>query len=209
MPILNIILDLYVKSYYPIQGGLVADIPAFNEHGLLPPGVYEVTLDELATSRLVVGSADEQAWASEWRGHLVANLRVLVDQLWEIGVENIYVDGSFVESKPGPNDIDGYFECDLMRLATGDLQRDLNALDRYKCWTWSPASRRPDSSSTKRQLPMWHFYRVELYPHTPLTSSGIRDEHGNELQFPAAFRRQRETGRQKGIVKLVRGTSDD
>jgi hypothetical protein len=148
----------------------VADVPAFNEHGLLPPGAYELTPDELTASRLVVGSADQSAWAPEWRGHLVANLRVLIDQLWQVGVENIYVDGSFVESKPRPNDIDGYFECDLMRLATGDLQRELNALDQYKCWTWSPASRRPDSSSTKLQLPMWHFIELNstrIHPSHP------------------------------------------
>jgi hypothetical protein len=47
---------------------------------------------------------------------------------------------------------------------------------------------------------MWHRYRVELYP-----LSGIQDKYGNDLEFPAAFRQQRVTGEQKGIIKVVKG----
>ena len=189
----------------------LSDLPGFDENGVLPAGDYELTLDELAQSHLVVGLNDREPWSRKQRDRLVTNLRILVNQLWQVGVENVYIDGSFVENKPRPNDIDGYFDCKLMDLATGDLQRDLNALDPHKCWVWNPAARRPDPSSTKLQLPMWHIYRVELYPHAAsrMTSSGIRDEHGNELQFPAAFRRQRDTGRQKGIVKIIREGSHD
>lgn len=89
-------------------------------------------------------------------------------------------------------------------LASGRLERDLNALDPYKVWTWHPASRRPDPNSAKRQLPMWHRYRVELYPHSPGLLSGIRDQFGNDLQFPSAFRLSRGAYRPKGIVRLVR-----
>lgn len=189
----------------------MSDLPAFDEHGLLPAGDYELTLDELEQSHLVVGLDDGEPWSKRHRAFLVSNLRVLVMQLWQVGIEAVFIDGSFVEKKARPNDIDGYFECKLMNLATGDLQQDLNAIDPHKCWAWNPAVRRSDPSSTKLQLPMWHIYRVELYPHAAsrMTSSGIRDEHGNELQFPAAFRRQRDSGRQKGIVKIIRGRRHD
>ena len=182
------------------------ELPPFNSDGLLPPGEYELTLDELEASHLVVGVGGDEPWAIKTRRQLVQNLRILVAQLWQVGVTNIFIDGSFVENKPKPNDIDGYFECKLMDLATGDLQQALNELDPHRCWTWAQTARRADHSSTKRQLPMWHIYRVELYPHANArtTNSGIRDEHGNELQFPAAFRRERDTGRQKGIVKIIR-----
>lgn len=53
----------------------------------------------------------------------------------------------------------------------------------------------------KKQLPMWHQYRVELYPHFG-QSSGIQDQYGNELEFPAAFRRSRADGKPKGIIKI-------
>jgi len=80
--------------------------------------------------------ADEDSrWDTQWRRQLVENLGVLVRQLWQVGVTNVFVDGSFVENKDRPNDIDGYFECDLNRLASGELERDLNLLDPHKVWS--------------------------------------------------------------------------
>jgi hypothetical protein len=51
---------------------------------------------------------------------------------------------------------------------------------------------------------MWHQYRVEFYPHYPGLLSGIRDRYGNELEFPAAFRKSRTEERPKGIVQIVK-----
>ena len=158
----------------------------FNKDGLLPPEDYELTLNELRASVLVRGPQNENPWDVKWRLFLVDNLEALVQELWDVGIDQIYIDGSFVEEKAHPNDIDGYFECDLMELATGELERKLNALDPYKIWTWDSSSRKPYRGFTKKQLPMWHKYRVELYPHFG-QPSGILDEHGNQQQFPAAF----------------------
>lgn len=113
----------------------------------------------------------------------------------------IFIDGSFVEDKEHPNDIDGYFECELKRLASGELERELNLLDPHKIWTWDPASRRPYRKYPKKQLPMWHAYRVELYPHYGQLC-GIRDKYGHELEFPSAFRRSRRDGCPRGIIKV-------
>lgn len=179
-------------------------IPEFTKDGLLPPGDYEVTLDELRRSVLVVGPQDRANypnWDARWRAKLVDNLELLVRQLWQVGISDIFVDGSFVEDKDHPNDMDGYFVCELRRLASGELERELNLLDPYKVWTWDPASRRPYRGYPKKQLPMWHQSRVELYPHFGQLS-GIRDEHGNELEFPSAFRRSRRDGKPRGIVKI-------
>jgi len=59
----------------------------------------------------------------------------------------------------------------------------------------------------KRQLPMWHRYRVELYPHVPGLGlgSGILDRWGNELEFPSAFRQSRRDGTPRGIIKIRYG----
>lgn len=179
-------------------------LPSFTVDGLLPAGDYELTLSELAESLLVAGpqgDARSDNWNAGWRRQLVANLEVMVRQLWQVGVTEIFVDGSFVEDKDHPNDIDGYFECDLKRLASGELERDLNRIDPAKVWTWDPASRRPYRGYPKKQLPMWHAYRVELYPHVGQLS-GIRDRFGNELDFPAAFRLSRRTGGLRGIIKI-------
>jgi hypothetical protein len=166
-------------------------------------GDYDLTLPQLRESMLVRGPRDRSpTWDAAWRAQLVDNLGQLVQQLTDAGITEIFVDGSFVEDKDHPNDIDGYFECDLLALASGDLERRLNVIDRQKCWTWSPESRRPYRGYPKKQLPMWHFYRIELYPHVGQLS-GIRDRHGYELDFPTAFRLSRRDGAPRGIVKIV------
>lgn len=137
----------------------------FTKDGLSPPMDYEWTLNDLRASILVKGPRNEKSWDTKWRLFLVDQLEIVVQQLWEIGINQMYIDGSFVEEKSHPNDIDGYFECDLMELASGELERKLNALDPYKVWTWNSSSRKPYRGFTKKQLPMWHRYRVELYPH--------------------------------------------
>lgn len=185
-------------------------IPEFQADGLLPPGDYEVSFDELIRSVLVGGPVDLSGrpnWDAPWRATLVRNLEALTRQLWQVGITEVFADGSFVEDKDHPNDIDGYFVCDLNRLRSGELTRDLNFLDPGKVWTWDPASRRPYRGYPKKQLPMWHRYRVELYPHIPGSGlgSGIRDKYGHELEFPAAFRQSRRDGKPRGIVKIYHG----
>ena len=175
----------------------------FNQDGLLPPEDYMLTLEELKDSILVRGPGDGEPWDSAWRLHLVENLEIMVEQLWQIGIIDIFIDGSFVENKARPNDIDGYFKCDIFKFISGDITRELNALDPYKIWTWDSKSRRPYRNYTKKQLPMWHKYRVELYPEFN-QSSGIQDEFGNDLKFPAAFRKTRDRSLPKGIVKIIK-----
>lgn len=165
-----------------------------------------MTMGELKGSTLVEGPENGYPdWDAGWRPKLVENLEVMVGQLWEVGITGIFVYGSFVEDKDYPNDIDGYFECDVVDFARGNLQRELNALDPHKVWTWESASRRPYRNQTKKQLPMWHRYRVELYPHFSGLTSGSRDQFGNDLPFPSAFRLSRREYKLKGIVKLVKG----
>ena len=177
-------------------------LPLFDDDGLLPAGDYELSLDELRVSALVSGNgASSATWDARWRTRLVENLATLVRQLWQVGVREIFADGSFVEDKDHPNDIDGYFVCDLTTFASGELQRQLNLLDPHKVWTWDPAERRAFRGYPKKQLPMWHQYRVELYPHYGQFSE-IRDSFGNELEFPSAFRLSRRDGKPRGIVKI-------
>ena len=180
-------------------------IPSFNKHGLLPPGDYETTFDQLRSSVLIKGTRTYEL-DSAWRLYLIDQAEVLVKQLWQIGIDNIFLNGSFVEAKAHPNDIDGYFEVELRRVASGELERELNALDPYKAWTWDHAARKRYRNYAKAQLPMWHHYRVELYPHYPGLVA-LQDRHGNDLQFPAAFRTRRTTDEPKGIIKIMRGAT--
>ena len=177
---------------------------SFTTDGLLPPGDYELTVAELRESLLVRGviEAKNSTWDTAWRAKLVDNLSIMVGDLHAVGIREIWINGSFVEQKDHPNDIDGYFPCDLAYLASGRLEEDLNKINPRGIWTWDPTSRRPHRGYPKLQLPMWHAYRVELYPHVGQLT-GIRDRHGHELEFPSAFRQSRFDGAAKGIVKLI------
>ena len=181
-------------------------VPSFTAEGLLPPGDYEVTFDELRDSVLVAGPPNgsplREGWDAPWREHLTRQAETLCGQLWSVGITDVFLDGSFVETKGHPNDIDGYFTCDARRIASGDLKRDLNQIDPESAWTWDASARRAYRGYAKRQLPMWHAYRVELYPHYE-QFSGITDEHGHPLTFPAAFRKRRRDAAPKGIVKVI------
>ena len=156
----------------------------------------------------MIGTGDSTTWDQAWRAELVDRLELLVKQLWALGVDQIFIDGSFVEDKDHPNDIDGYFDAELSMDSKLDMTRfqelilNLNKADPHQVWTWDAKSRKPHYGDAKLQLPMWHIYRVELYPHLK-QDSGIKDAEGNELQFPSAFRQSRRNFKPKGIVQIV------
>lgn len=180
------------------------ELPAFTSAGVLPAGDYTLTLPQLARSALVQAPprrGHSRHWDRSWRSHLVDNLAVLAGELALVGIAEIFVNGSFVENKDHPNDIDGYFVCDRHRLLSGQLESELNRVAAIPCWTWESRDRRAVAGHG-RKLPMWIEYRVELYPHFG-QGTGILDHFGNELTFPAAFRLSR-SGQPKGIIKLVR-----
>lgn len=97
-------------------------IPPFTDEGLLPAFDIPATFENLRASHLVTGDGvGSKSWDRKWRAYLVDNLEVLVNQLWRVGIDQIFIDGSFVEEKDHPNDIDGYFECDRRELMSGRL----------------------------------------------------------------------------------------
>lgn len=150
---------------------------------------------------MVHGPGEDSPWNSQMRLMLVNNLDVLVNQLYTVGIDEIFIDGSFVEDKANPSDIDGYFVTDPNKLP--DIVTELNKIDPHKVWTWDWNDRIYDRNSAKAQLPMWHRYRVELYPHVG-QGTGILDEYGNEQKFPAAFRKTRDTFLPKGIIQIIK-----
>ena len=170
-------------------------LPSFNEHGLLPPDDYPFSIDQLRTSHLVTGAGNPStAWDARWRLHLVNNLEIIVMQMWEVGLTEIFADGSFVQDIDHPSDIDCYFVCDSKRLDS--VLPLLNANDSDGVWTCD-RDRRIPAPPKEPQLPMFIKYGIEMWPHPAMKGDA-------RTIFPKYFRQDRETKRPKGIVKIIR-----
>ncbi len=87
-------------------------IPAFEEHGYLPPGVHQASLEEIEI---------RFGCESELRRVQMESLRWLVDLARRAGVERLVVNGSFVTDTFEPNDVD------CLLLVGADFPRDPSA----------------------------------------------------------------------------------
>ena len=179
-------------------------LPRFNDDGLLPPGDYQLTIDQLKACMLVTGAGAERPdWDVNWRMRLVCSLEALVGQLWEVGItSSICIGGSFVEDRNHPHDIDGYFYCDDREFLSGQLEMRLNQLDPFQAWNWDRCSRTPDARG-KMHYPLWHRYRVDLFPNIG-QGTGVFDDAGNERSFYSLMRWSHRVGRLRGVILLRR-----
>ena len=154
-------------------------LPAFIEDGVLPPGDFELSISELKKSMLVRGPEnrpENHHWDNPWKMKLIENLEIMVRQLNQVGISEIFVDGSFVEDKDHPSDMDGYFVCDHRHLVSGDLEKELNFLDPHKAWTWDP-------ELLISSVMNWIFLRHSEFPAEMILrkgSSGLEGCHDQE-----------------------------
>lgn len=185
-------------------------IPSLQPNGLLAPGDYEVSFEELRLSgscrrpaskhgRAVVGRQVAQATDRQPRNpHESALASGHSGDLCRWFVRR----GQGLPERPRR----------LLRLrppgvglrgpgATAESARSIQGVD------LGPSFEKARRGYPKKQLPMWHRYRVELYPHVPGLGlgSGILDKWGNELEFPSAFRQSRRDGTPRGIIKIKYG----
>lgn len=202
---LDVILNVDVKYH---TGGKLINLH-FDENGLLPAGEYPMSLDDLEQSILVTGEEEiEGAWDTKWRLKLVKNLRVLVKQLWDEGITDIFIDGSFATDKLRPGDIDGYFVVEKPEeMIDSDFENELcirlNKHDEYNVWTWKDKDRKRPSEAEKGQLPMWWQYRVEMWPEYGQWSGQIHPITEEKLTHAQLFRVTKQ-GEEKGIIKLLK-----
>ena len=82
-------------------------IPAFEDDGNLPAGVYRALWREV----------EQRFGTGPHRKRLLRGLHSVLVKLEACGCETVYVDGSFVTSEPLPSDFDGAWE-----VAGVDLQ---------------------------------------------------------------------------------------
>ncbi|RAL21974.1 DUF6932 family protein [Thermoflavimicrobium daqui] len=175
----------------------------FNEYGYLPEGDHEMTISELKESILVLGDESTYQWKEGHRRYLVNNLEHLIQPLWTIGIESVYIDGSFCTDKETPKDIDAYFEFPddgktraqiLQELIA--LAHELNSLSEDGLWNWW--ERRPNSDFESKPE-MWFKYQIEIYPNC----FGVYATKDGK-KFDQMFR-QDKNGFPKGVIKLIKG----
>lgn len=117
-------------------------IPQLNNHGLLPPGVWDCTLGEIS---------DALCW-NDHRQKLFAGLTDFIAREWNpLGIScPIIIDGSFVRSKPIPDDIDVLVDLSgidsVKSLALGLALRfhSIEHKAAYKVDVWAQYPDRPD-----------------------------------------------------------------
>jgi hypothetical protein len=139
-------------------------IPAFRPDGNLPSGIHWATWQEVVDR---FGGTPERA-------PLVNGLRRALEALQAAGCPVVYIDGSFVSTKPDPNDFDACWEM------TGI---DRHALD--PIFTTFDPGRRAQKAR----------FGGELFP-----ADGIADLYGTT--FLDFFQIDKRTRRRKGIVAI-------
>jgi hypothetical protein len=134
---------------------------SFTPDWLLPPGDHSLTMSGLRQSHLVSGEGlGAPGWDRVWRAQLADNLEPFVQQLWLLGVERIFVNGSFVTAKPDPGDLDVIFESAFANYASILIR--LMMLEPALPWDLTHRPIDPGSGTPKPM--MWHQHRVEIFP---------------------------------------------
>lgn len=81
-------------------------IPDFDEHGNLPPGIYDADWQEIVV----------RFGSNAQRCKLIAGLRLALLSLQKAGCQTVYLDGSFVTAKLNPADYDGLWNFEGVSL---------------------------------------------------------------------------------------------
>jgi hypothetical protein len=190
----------------------------FNEYGYLPFGDHEMTFTELKNSILVLGDESVPIWNESRRLILVQNLQFIVQQLWDIGIQNVFINGSFCTDKAHPEDIDCYFDVSLplntpklevsqikqavVMEALSQLFDELNTRVGKSIWdVWKKVY--PDHYGNLKNE-MWERYRIDIFPNIRGVYSGVLNADGCNIKFDELFRKDRN-GVSKGIIKLMEG----
>jgi hypothetical protein len=171
-----------------------------------------LTFAQLQDSMLVKGpKTGSPNWDTQWRGFRTLSGEAFWPPTcgrWRTrcgtsGVEYLVLDGSFVEQKDHPNDIDACFPIARENWVSGRVELGLNRNRSEHVWTWDPGERykSKDPRAPHPKLPFWHKYRIDLWPD--YGQGAIDHEHLGWLTFEQAFRRTR-AGHPKGIVKVLR-----
>lgn len=134
-------------------------IPPLNEHGWLPDGIHDCTLQEAAQQFGTFQRSDR-------RPQLWAKFIEFMREAQECGlVEAVLVDGSFVTAKPAPNDIDLILVMPLGHDFSADFQpSEYNVLSKRQVnrrFGFDLLVARVDSEEYRRYVGLFQQVRLE------------------------------------------------
>jgi hypothetical protein len=177
-----------------------------------------MTFAQLRESILVVGEDWIPGWDEVWRRYLLDNLETLVQSLWVIGMETIFVDGSFCSAKPRPGDIDAFYELPLPETINEIkdekerrtfiltyvtvISEQLNQF--FGAPIWNIWDKMHVDEYGNAHTEMWRMYKCELYPSCWGVYAGGLYPNGRKLKFDEYFRFDQD-GIPKGMIQLVKG----
>lgn len=148
-------------------------IPAFDsETGYLPPGLHRASFAEVW----------QKLGFTQKRRQLIASLEQVATWLFDAGVSDLRIDGSFVTEKPDPGDIDGFWVLDK-RVRFREIPSLLTDFSTVR-----------DPTSGKPKFPMWFQWGIELYIHPLMGGFEAGD-------LPEFFSHSRE-GVPRGYVQI-------
>jgi hypothetical protein len=96
----------------------------FMKNGLLPPGDHEISLADLEKV-ISEGPGNGQTWDIPWRLQLLQEFKKRYQQLLAVGINEVYIDGSYATDKFHPNDMDVYFVVPRKTLFQNKLDNRL------------------------------------------------------------------------------------
>ncbi|XZN95991.1 MAG: DUF6932 family protein [Microcoleus sp.] len=140
-------------------------IPEFDENGNLPPGVHFCEWEEF----------NERFGTNFKRENMIRGLKLAMTQLKAAGCRTIYINGSFVTSKPDPNDFDACYDGETLDM--DDLRVNAPRLFNHH-----------DRDAQKAK------YRGEIFP----SDQPVGNYGDNSFEFFQKDRKQRK----KGIIAI-------
>jgi len=120
---------------------------------------------------------------SQKRIQLISNLEIVSVQLFQAGISDLRIDGSFVTEKPEPGDIDGFWVLDdnVQFDKIPPILRDISKV--------------PDPAGGKPKFPMWYKYGIELFIHPFMGGFKAGD-------LPEFFSHSRD-GIERGYIQVI------
>jgi hypothetical protein len=167
----------------------------FLKNGLLPAGDHAITLLDMEKF-IREGPGGEQSWDTVWRLQLLQEFKKRYQQLLSVGIQEVYIDGSYATDKFHPNDMDVYFIVPRNIWRSG-AEQALKAMD-PEFWRFETEL----GADGKVGYPMAFRQHIEMYPvyleHTP-THAECPEMIDPKINF---FRTDKYSHRAKGIIKI-------